>query len=53
MKYGLKVEAPQIAGQERIFTPEALEFILELENNFGFPRRGADGGACQASGGAG
>ena len=31
MKYGLKVEAPQVAGQERIFTPEALEFILGLE----------------------
>ena len=39
MKYGLKVDAPQVAGQERIFTPEALEFILGLEKKFGTPRR--------------
>ena len=39
MKYGLKVEAPQVEGQERIFTPEALEFILGLENKFGAQRR--------------
>jgi malate synthase len=39
MKYGLKVEAPQVAGQERIFTPEALEFILGLEKKFGAQRR--------------
>ncbi|MDE2337268.1 MAG: malate synthase A [Alphaproteobacteria bacterium] len=39
MKYGLKVEAEKIAGQERVFTPEALEFILDLEDHFGHRRR--------------
>lgn len=39
MKYGLKVEAQPVPGQERIFTPEALEFILDLERKFGAQRR--------------
>src|SRR3954464_9359179 len=39
MKYGLKVNAPHVEGQERIFTPEALEFILDLEDQFGYRRR--------------
>jgi len=38
MKYGLKVNAPQVEGQELVFTPEALEFILELEDLFGHRR---------------
>ncbi len=39
MKYGLKVEAEKVPGQERVFTPEALEFILDLEDYFGHRRR--------------
>ncbi len=39
MKYGLKVEAEKVPDQERVFTPEALEFILELEDYFGHRRR--------------
>ena len=39
MKYGLKVEAQPVPGQERIFTPEALEFILGLEEKFGVQRQ--------------
>ncbi len=39
MKYGLKVNAPVIAGQERIFTPEAVQFLLGLEEKFGARRR--------------
>jgi malate synthase len=38
MKHDLKVDAPVIPGQERIFTPEALEFILGLEKKFGARR---------------
>jgi malate synthase len=39
MKYGLKVEAPAVSGQERIFTPEAVQFLLGLEKKFGARRR--------------
>jgi len=31
---GLQIEAPHVAGAESVLTPEALEFLVDLERRF-------------------
>jgi malate synthase len=39
MKAGIELRGAAVAGQERVFTPEALAFVAELERRFGPDRR--------------